>query len=224
MVQIITYLLIVILSAFTMYSSGGTTEDVDIVGTPDADVEEAATEEEEIIEDDESLDLDEETTEEDVEEVDAELTLDDSITHDTHLNAQGTFQFDENATSIPVGDLSAFNVQVVEELLAAYEDDIINDMEFNMHLNHLMNIFHGLYTSSGTDYVENAPDEAFDENGMIDASIYDIPLVEYLDTMTEGQVTRFAQLENGLFLGTMSAEEYYNDYNLLLNQALRNLE
>lgn len=50
MVQIITYLLIVILSAFTMYSSGGTTEDVDIVGTPDADVEEAATEEEEIIE------------------------------------------------------------------------------------------------------------------------------------------------------------------------------
>lgn len=221
MVQIITYLLIVFLSALTMLSPGGATEDVDIVGTPDADVEEVATEEEEIIEDDESLDEDEETTEE---EVDAELTLDDSTTHDAYLNAQGTFQFDESATSIPVGDLSAFNVQVVEELLAAYEDDIINDMEFNMQLNHLMNIFHGLYTSSGTDYVENAPDEAFDENGMIDASIYDIPLVEYLDMMTEGQITRFAQLENGLFLGTISVEEYYNDYNLLLNQALRNLE
>ncbi len=231
MTQIITYLILLLFGAFTFLVPAGSSEDADIVGTPDADVqeeevvtEEEVTEEEDIVEEDEALESDEETTEEDVEESETELTLDDSITHDVYLNADGMFQFDEDATSIPTGDLSAFDVQVIEELLAAYEDEIINDMEFNMQLNHLMNIFHKLYTSSGTDYLAEAPEDAIDENGMVDASIFDIPLVEYLDTMTEGQITRFAQLENGLFLGTMSAEEYYVDYNLLLNQALRNLE
>lgn len=215
MVQIIAYLILVLLGAFTFLVPAGSSEDVDIVGTPDSDVHEEV-----VIEEDEDLD----STEEEIDEEDVEFTLDDTITHDAHLNADGMFQLSEDATAIPVGDLSAFNVQVVEELLEAYDNDVINEMEFNMQLNHLMNIFHQLYTSSGTDYVAVAPEEAFDEDGMIDASVFDIPLVEYLDTMTEGQITRFAELENGLFLGTISVEDYYFQYNLLLNQALRNLE
>lgn len=221
MTQIIAYLLIVLLSAFTFLVPTGTTEEIDIVGIPDEEVQEEV-----VIEDDEDLDsvLDEESNEEDFDEADTELTLDNSITHDIYLNTYGMFQFDEDSAAIPTGDLSSFDAQVVEELLGAYEDGVINEIEFNMQLNHLMNIFHQLYTPSGTDYLADAPEEAFDEDGMIDASIFDIPLVEYLDTMTEGQITRFAQLENGLFLGTISVDDYYYQYNLLLNQALRNLE